>query len=1585
MPERRGHRASTVLLAATLLLSALAFLSPLALAADYWVKVDMGRPYSGQIGSGLWGIDVGDGDRDGGTEVYAACAQNGFVYRYNYTSGNWSYSEVGVIARSNEARAFALVVGDGDDDGKNEIYVSGRYRDYFWQSWVNRMFQFSYNGSAWSRVDMGGAGTGYITGADTGDGNNDSRQEVFCSNTDGHMYMYSRGNDWNLQDMGNATRYYLNSQWNTPVMRGVAVGDGDNDGYKEVYGAASDQQVYQFVYTGSGWTVREMGRGEDDGTDNAWAEGMYAVAVGDADGDGKNEVYSASFINATIYMYRYNSSSSKWSLSKLVALGASINALHLTIGDGNMDGTDELYAACSNKQVYQILYDSSGAKWVSSSVGSGDGAMRSVAIGSATGDAGLREVYAASGDGHAYQFYADKVPPANPTVWSDTHPSPSTWYTSSNVRVLWKDVGKDISGIDGYSYLWDGSPSTVPDDVKDAEESSSSYTTALPDGAWYFHIKARDNALNWNKSATHFGPIWIDTSPPSSVAVVINNGADYTNDRIVTLSLTASDPSPGSGVAWMSLSNDGSSWSGWEAWSSTRQGWDLTSSAYGGSGSDGTKNVYVKVKDAAGLEIAVEKRASDSIFLDRVVPSSLSVLINSGAEFSASADVSLKLAASDPEPASGLWRMSLSNDGVSWSEWSDWKEEASWSLTSGAGGSDADGQRSVVLRVMDRAGNIGGPERDTIFLDRRPPEGLSIVINDGAEYTAAATVSLAIYATDPDPASQLSEMTLANAESSLGSWEDFASSKGGWSLTAGAGGADADGEKAVYLKVRDRAGNVGGPVKDTIFLDRAKPDKLGIAINGAAAYTTSTAVTLSLTADDPEPASGVYAMQFSSDGATWSDWEAFSASKAYTLPIGDGIKTVYFRAMDRAGNVADAVSDTITLDTHSPVISSIAVTGITDSSAVVTWVTDEEADSGVEFGLTTSYGSSASDGSFVLSHSVTLSDLSASTTYHFRVHSTDRAGNPSSYSGDYVFITSSTPDRTPPVITGVAVSGVTDSLAVVSWRTNEPASSTVLYWTEGSPSTNASDPSFVLRHSILLTGLAPSTTYFFKVISWDPSGNGPASSEQLSFTTLAAPDTRPPVISNVRVSGVTDSIAVVSWETDEPADSVVEYGATVSYGQTSRDPALAQLHQIVLRNLLPAMTYHFRVGSTDATGNGPALSEDMSFATLDAPDTTAPVLTNVRVEGLTEASALILWETDEPADSYVEYGPTTDYGLSVASAELTAQHSLLLLKLSPDTTYHFRVRSTDPSGNSRSGADLSFKTKKGSGAQDRIPPLISGLEVSGVTNARAVVIWRTDEPATSEVEYGTTTAYGLRSSDPAFTLLHSIVLEGLAPSTEYHLRVRSVDAFGNGPSISPDVVFTTSSIEDTSPPSISGVQILNITGTGATIIWTTDEPASSTVEYGQSAYYGLNMSSRLMVLEHSIVLTGLLPNTTYHFRILSTDPSGNAALTTADLNFTTLKSSGGPGPGPEPAPATAGSELPWVWVALALVALLVVVLGLSRWRSSRRAPPGAPHEGEELEVLEMELDAGGAGAVAGKGDEAPQPGSPGGPAGAPWA
>ena len=125
----------------------------------------------------------------------------------------------------------------------------------------------------------------------------------------------------------------------------------------------------------------------------------------------------------------------------------------------------------------------------------------------------------------------------------------------------------------------------------------------------------------------------------------------------------------------------------------------------------------------------------------------------------------------------------------------------------------------------------------------------------------------------------------------------------------------------------------------------------------------------------------------------------------------------------------------------------------------------------------------------------------------------------------------------------------------------------------------------------------------------------------------------------------------------------------------------------------------FTVSADGAVSQGPnevaaaGLPRTIALDDVAAPpDTTPPVISNVQANGITASGAIITWTTDEASNSVVEYGPTTSYGSSVSNATNVTSHSIPLSGLSGNTLYHFRVKSTDASGNTATSVDHSFQT-----------------------------------------------------------------------------------------------------------------------------------------------------------------------------------------------------------------------------------------------------------------------------------------------------
>jgi len=82
-----------------------------------------------------------------------------------------------------------------------------------------------------------------------------------------------------------------------------------------------------------------------------------------------------------------------------------------------------------------------------------------------------------------------------------------------------------------------------------------------------------------------------------------------------------------------------------------------------------------------------------------------------------------------------------------------------------------------------------------------------------------------------------------------------------------------------------------------------------------------------------------------------------------------------------------------------------------------------------------------------------------------------------------------------------------------------------------------------------------------------------------------AADETPPVISELSFSYIGDKSLVITWTTDEPANSRVEYGETEAYGTMVASVEMTTDHAITLSGLIPGVTYHVRVRSQDSAGN----------------------------------------------------------------------------------------------------------------------------------------------------------------------------------------------------------------------------------------------------------------------------------------------------------------------------------------------------------------------------------------------------------------
>ena len=170
-----------------------------------------------------------------------------------------------------------------------------------------------------------------------------------------------------------------------------------------------------------------------------------------------------------------------------------------------------------------------------------------------------------------------------------------------------------------------------------------------------------------------------------------------------------------------------------------------------------------------------------------------------------------------------------------------------------------------------------------------------------------------------------------------------------------------------YDKAGNRLEKMSGVGSDTT------PPVGTVTINGGAAFTNTTGVTLTLTCSDA--GWGCAYMQFSNDGTTYSSPEWYATPKAWTLTPGDGSKTVWARFRDGAGNWSSdpPPSDSIILDTITPVTTPSPPGGTYSTAQSVTLTCNDGTGSGCDKIYYTTDGTTPTTSSPVYSSPISIS------------------------------------------------------------------------------------------------------------------------------------------------------------------------------------------------------------------------------------------------------------------------------------------------------------------------------------------------------------------------------------------------------------------------------------------------------------------------------------------------------------------------------------------------------------------------------------------------------------------------------------
>ena len=261
-----------------------------------------------------------------------------------------------------------------------------------------------------------------------------------------------------------------------------------------------------------------------------------------------------------------------------------------------------------------------------------------------------------------------------------------------------------------------------------------------------------------------------------------------------------------------------------------------------------------------------------------------------------------------------------------------------------------------------------------------------------------------------------------------------------------------------------------------------------------------------------------------------------------------------------------------------------------------------------------------------------------------------------------------------------------------------------------------------------LTGLAPSTQYFYRCVATNFAGVSQGMGQ--AFTTLAGTPTVAPAVTTSDASGMSTTRATLHGTVNPNGAATAyefEYGATTVYGASTGATSVGSGSADVgvsedLSALSPATTYHYRLVATSVAGT--TRGDDHSFTTPAA----VPIAPEVETWSASDvaATAADIAGTFNPngfsTTYWFEFGTTTAYGNTYTLPDVVVSGwdsvTVRLYDLQPSTTYHYRLVASNAAG-TVNGGDLTFTTAAAPPAATgtETPPLLVTQQAGALTEA----------------------------------------------------------------------------------------------------------------------------------------------------------------------------------------------------------------------------------------------------------------------------
>jgi hypothetical protein len=430
---------------------------------------------------------------------------------------------------------------------------------------------------------------------------------------------------------------------------------------------------------------------------------------------------------------------------------------------------------------------------------------------------------------------------------------------------------------------------------------------------------------------------------------------------------------------------------------------------------------------------------------------------------------------------------------------------------------------------------------------------------------------------------------------------------------------------------------------------------------------------------------------------------------------------------------------------------------------------------------------------------------------------------------------------------------------------------TTTFQNVGAASTSTSFP---------VSGLTPGTGYDFDVVASNSAGS--ATSNILTVTT--GNYTLPSAPTNVTVSSVTSTSAVLSWAASTTGSSPITYQAQYQVqGQTSWTPVGSPSASVsaTISGLQPGTPCNFSVLAINPAGSVISSIAQATTLSLSVPPS---LPTGLQVLSASTTSLTIGWNASatgsQPITYQLQYRVS---GQGAAWANVGPASSALsgtASGLTPGQTYDFQVIASGP------GGTVASTTFTASTPAITVPPSVpGGFAVVGITSTSATLSWSASSgttPILYQPQYrpSGTTAWS-DFGQPISAL--SVTITSLVSGRTYDFQVVARNGVGSTPSATQ----TAATLSQVVRPSAPGAPVAwIITPTSVSLSWSASASGTMPIAYqpqfrvaGTATWQSYGMPSAMT----AATVTGLTPGTDYEFQVLAANSAGSVASNTLTI------------------------------------------------------------------------------------------------------